>query len=543
MTEGNSMINKNWPIILISIIYLLIVLGSLFLSIHRNQGHLVYALDDPYIHMAYAKNFVEHSIWGVTAYHFSSATSSLSWTMLVTGCTFLFGLSDFTPLILNIIAVLAALIVIFVVFCRNGLENRFNFIALILILFCTPMTALTFSGMEHDLHLFLAIPFIYLSAKILAADSPSMRQSVLLFIVAPLMIMTRYEGLLMLGVTVLLFLIRRKYLFGIMLGIVAVIPICIYGFVSLSHDWWFFPNSVLLKGNMPASSSPGRILFFFYMGLRRLVENSHLMVLLGAAAYLLYKKLATKKFFRSEATIMLTVYIASSLLHLLFARTSWFFRYEAYLVGVGLFVLAYSLRNSHIISGWKWPNSINLRTAVSLVAIFIIASPFILRAGQSLIRIQQATRNIYEQQFQMARFLHEYYDGQAVGANDIGAINYYADIDCFDLWGLGTMEVARARISGAYDSDLAYRMTRDYGVKIAIIYKEWFDVDVPGGVPREWIPVGTWRILDNKICGDDVVNFYAVDPDEKDRLVASLREFSEKLPARVIQGGYYTETR
>ncbi len=534
---------KNWPIVLISFIYLLIVLGSLWLSIHRNQGHLIYALDDPYIHMAYAKNVVEHGVWGVTAYHFSSSTSSISWTLLLTGYYYLFGLSNAAPLILNIVVVLATMLVVFIILRRNGISEKYNFFALALILFCTPMAALTFSGMEHNLHILLAIPFIYIAGKILASDDPPAKQTILLFVLAPLMIATRYEGLFMLGITVLLFLFRKKYLYGILLGIVAVAPICIYGFISLSHDWWFFPNSVLLKGNMPTSSSPGRVLFFFYMGLRRLVENAHILVLLASAAYLLYKKLESKRLFQSETAIMLFIYIGASLFHLLFARTSWFFRYEAYLVGVGLFVLLLSFAKDQKLPEWKRSFRFDIRSAVVIVAILLIASPFILRAGQSLIRIQQATRNIYEQQFQMARFLRQYYDGTAVGANDIGAINYFADIDCFDLWGLGTMEVARARMAHEYNSETAFRMARDYGVKIAIIYEEWFNVDVPGGVPPEWIPVGNWRILDNKICGDDKVTFYAVDPDEKERLIAHLRDFSDKLPVRVIQYGYYTETR
>jgi len=535
------MLKTNWPIIFIILIYLAVTFGSLFLSVRQNDGHLIYALDDPYIHMAYAENMVESGVWGVTAYHFSSATSSMLWTMMLTAYYYLFGISNAAPLILNIAAVLAALVTVFFIFSRIGIGGWNNFWGLLLVLFCTPMTALTFSGMEHNLHLLSAIPFIYLSGKILGSRDPSVKQTVILFLIAPLMIMTRYEGLFMLGIVVLMFLFKKKYLYGILLGLVAVIPIGIYGFISLSHDWWFLPNSVLLKGNMPVSSSPGRILFFFYMGLRRLVENSHMVVLLGAAAYLLYNRIEKSNFFRNESAIMLTIFIASSLLHLLFARTSWFFRYEAYLVGTGLFVLIYTLFKKRKSPGRMISFKLDFRLVIIMVAAAIIASPFILRAGQSLIRIQQATLNIYEQQFQMARFLHEYYEGQAVGANDIGAINFFADIDCYDLWGLGTMEVARARMSGEYDSRRVDRMTRDHGVKIAVIYEEWFNVDIPGGVPEEWIPVGKWRILDNKICGDDEVTFYAVDPDETERLIRALNEFSSKLPARVVQSGYYLE--
>ncbi len=535
------MLKKYWPLAAAIAVYLGITFVSYKMSVARNGGHLIYALDDPYIHMAYAKNMVEQGVWGVTQYHFSSATSSPLWTLLLTVYYFIFGISDIAPLILNIAAVLATLVLVFRLFLNEGLERKSNFIGLLIVLFCAPMTALTFSGMEHVLHLLFAISFIYFSAKVLGAENPKSSDSVLLFIVAPLMIMTRYEGLFMLGVTALLFLARRKYLSAVLLAAIGVLPVCIYGFISMAQDWWFFPNSVLLKGNMPASSSLGRILFFFYMSLRRLVENAHVLVLLMAAGIFLYRKLGERKLFQSPLSVMLTIFIGSSLLHLLFARTSWFFRYEAYLVGVGVFILAIAAGNYKEWLDLIGLRKLNFKSAIILLTVLIIASPFILRAGQSLIRIQQATRNIYEQQFQMARFLHKYYDGQAVGANDIGAINYYADIDCFDLWGLGTMEVARARFRGTYNSDLVSRMAGDYGVKIAIIYEEWFNVDVPGGVPEEWIPVGKWRILDNKICGDDEVTFYAVDPSEKDRLMQSLQEFSAEIPSRIIQTGAYLQ--
>ena len=37
---------------------------------------LVYGLDDAYIHMAIAKNLARHGVWGVTPFHFASASSS-----------------------------------------------------------------------------------------------------------------------------------------------------------------------------------------------------------------------------------------------------------------------------------------------------------------------------------------------------------------------------------------------------------------------------------------------------------------------------------
>src|SRR2546426_9784746 len=52
-------------------------------SLRRTDGHLVYTLDDAYIHMAIAKHFARDGVWGVTPYAFGSSTSSPLWTALV----------------------------------------------------------------------------------------------------------------------------------------------------------------------------------------------------------------------------------------------------------------------------------------------------------------------------------------------------------------------------------------------------------------------------------------------------------------------------
>jgi len=53
-----NVISKHWPMIVAIVILELIVAGLAILSINQNEGHLVYPIDDTYIHMAIAKNFV-----------------------------------------------------------------------------------------------------------------------------------------------------------------------------------------------------------------------------------------------------------------------------------------------------------------------------------------------------------------------------------------------------------------------------------------------------------------------------------------------------
>src|SRR3954471_21493604 len=69
--------------------------------VHVSEGHLVYALDDAYIHMAIAKNVALNHVWGVQAGSYSASSSSPLWTLLLAAWFRLFGISDVVPLIVN----------------------------------------------------------------------------------------------------------------------------------------------------------------------------------------------------------------------------------------------------------------------------------------------------------------------------------------------------------------------------------------------------------------------------------------------------------
>src|SRR4051794_39850568 len=84
----------------------LLVLGAFYAFVayriaRLTQGHLVYALDDAYIHMAIAKNLALHGVWGVQAGTFSASSSSPLWTLLLAGWFRAAGVSDAAPLLMN----------------------------------------------------------------------------------------------------------------------------------------------------------------------------------------------------------------------------------------------------------------------------------------------------------------------------------------------------------------------------------------------------------------------------------------------------------
>ena len=147
-----------------------------------------------------------------------------------------------------------------------------------------------------------------------------------------------------------------------------------------------------------------------------------------------------------------------------------------------------------------------------------------------------STAYIYSQQYQMGLFLSKYYQGSAVALNDIGAVNYLAEIRCWDVWGLASVDVARELRAGGLDAQRLSEMARHKDVKIAVGYSS----DIEGPMPDRWAKVGEWQVLGTNVLGADTITLYAVDPAEEARLIASLRDFAPNLPANVRQSGEYT---
>jgi hypothetical protein len=143
----------------------------------------------------------------------------------------------------------------------------------------------------------------------------------------------------------------------------------------------------------------------------------------------------------------------------------------------------------------------------------------------------QATRNIYEQQYQMALFLERYYADSTVALNDIGTSSLLSGAEILDLYGLASIDVARLRLARAYGPAAMARLASERDVDIAIVFDSWL-ADW-GGVPKEWTRVATWSIRNNIVCGDPIVTFYAVKPGETERLRENLRLFADRLPRGV----------
>jgi hypothetical protein len=489
-------------------------------SLRHSAGHLVYALDDAYIHMAMARNLAEHGVFGVTRYGFTSSSSSPLWTLLLAGLFALLGPRPWLPLALNVLFAASVLAAADRVLQDHGVRPRSRRLALVAVVVLTPLPPLVLVGQEHLLHATLTLAF---AARLTWAPPRAA-----LLLLAPALTAARYEGLFLVLIGCLLLAARRRFAFALALGVVSLLPPAVYGLVSLAHGWYALPNPILLKGALGEGLTGWRLLALvpFLGGWGELVRTPHLLAIAVLAGVTLLARWRSPS---SREGTLLIVFIGTAILHLQYARTGWFYRYEAYLVALGIVVTAVALDGLGDGVRPRW-----LPAALVSAAALVCA----VRGVRAHVDTPGAVGNIYEQQIQMGRFLGRYYRGASVAANDIGAIDWLADLRVLDLWGLASRDVAGAKLTGRYTTAGIAQLARSRGVRVAVIYERW--LDAAGGVPPEWVRAGRWRVASSVVLGDRTVAFYAVDPAEAAPLDDHLRAFAPELPPAVAQSGPYT---
>jgi hypothetical protein len=294
---------------------------------------------------------------------------------------------------------------------------------------------------------------------------------------------------------------------------------------------------VFLKADSPDFSNlSGIINLLGYTAYKKIIATPHILALAILMLTVYFSRLRRQFGAGEEKQLLVAVFLITVFLHMQFARTGWFYRYEAYLVSIGVLLLGVLLKG--LISESLRAKAKKMSVLLGVIILFFIFAllALIQRGAESLRQIPRASVNIYEQQYQIGLFLREFYHGQSVAAHDIGAINYLADVKCLDLYGIGTKEIAEMKISKNYNLSSVIKFTAKEKIKIAVVYDSWLKYYRIW--PINWIKVGEWKIKNNVACGDDTVSFYAVNPREKNNLAKSLEAFSSRLPENVRQRLY-----
>ena len=543
MSKLNTMFHRHWPLVTALSILWVITLLFLVVSLKLNQGHFVYGLDDAYIHMSIAKNFALHGVWGVTPYGFSSSSSSLLWTLLLSFIYYIIGVNVFVPFILNIILGTITIFLVYYILRFYRIIPIYNLMVLFGVIFFAPIPYLIFIGMEHILQIILVISFVFLSVQILTSSSIRPLNYYLLLILTVPLAMVRYESLILIFFIAFLFILKKKFTYSFPIIALAIIPLAVYGVISILNGWSFLPNSVILKSYFTNTITTTSInyLSYFYSILPDTISTI-ITYLLAMIFALILLSIATFRFKKSKTiwevpTIWLILSGLLIIIQLIFINNDWILRYTSYLIVMGLIALILGVYD-YLPKKFSFKfnkKSIPKYLGISLIVILLL-SPFAFKTYYLTI-IPQSTNNIYEQQYQMASFLSEYYPNGSIAANDIGAINYFTNIECLDLVGLSSNDVAQAHENNTFNAQELNNLANQHHVQIAIIYEEWW----VGDIPSNWIKVGEWTTPHDVILGNDTVSFYATSPQYETELIENLKSFSPQLPKDIKQNGLYTE--
>jgi hypothetical protein len=514
--------------------------------LRETGGTFMYPLDDPFIHMQVAKNLAFHSTWGINVHEFGSASSSVLYTLLLAGIFKIFSVNVLVPFIINCIAAVFLLAAVHTWLQKQQINAAGRTVILLGLIFFTPLPVMIISGMEHTLQCLFSFLFIVKFSEWLEDDvratnqSKNRKLSLPVIIYGILVVMVRYEGLFLISVAGLILLYYRKIWATLQLGALAFLPVIIFGVYSLSQGSYFLPNSVLVKSESLQFSLKGIIEFLNNTLINKLtivkapdtpvpgtpppgitlLATQRLLIALPVT-YLLFTGYIKQK---SAFFYMFVMLVLGTLLHLAFAGTGWFYRYEAYLIMCSAVVLStviYKYGKALIREKFKYAGVL---IAVLLFALFF---PLILRSTAAYTKAKQACVNIYQQQYQTASFIKKHYNGAVIAANDIGAISYYADIKVVDLWGLGSIDVAKSKKGKYWTPSFLDSLVRKEEVKMAAVYDEWFDP----AVLQRWTKVATWKIQNNVICGGDVVSFYVINSADSTELKNKLLDYQKSLPA------------
>lgn len=544
-------------IVLSLAILLLLLFVFLFYNyiIHSCSGNFIYGLDDSYIHLSLAKNFVDNGNIGINSEEFGFATSSPLWTATLIIIFKIIGYNELVPFYLNIL-----LSILIIVYAHRIIQKYFNnflstFALLSLTIISIPIVPIIFIGMEHLLHLLLTCIFIEFIVELKSNPKNKFTNYIILAILTSLLSLVRYEAIfLIIASSIIFFKSKYRFQYWITVAFFSVIPHIIIGLFSISNGGFFFPNPIILKG---LEETPSLITFihrYFYSGVINLVENSYLFVsVLVSFAFLIYYSWQKQGdnnrfksgisnennlqyfFFNSKIEHLKDVniiFLITTLLHLQFAKTGWFYRYEAYLVGIFvIFILP--LLTKFVIEYAKNSNLIK-KTKLGLflvILFFFLVLPFIHRGIESLNRLRFAPINIYEQQFLISKFINSYFPDFPIGVNDIGLTSLKSKAKIIDLFGLADNTIAKAKYGGFYSPDYFYEYLRKKNCSVLIIYEDWFNTEL--NYKKELIRVASWKIQNNYVCGMDEVTFYALNYESAYKIKSSLEKYKDILPKTI----------
>ncbi len=487
------------------------------------HGHLTYALDDAYIHMAIAKNLALHGVWGVQSSSFSAASSSPLWTAMLALSFKIVGVHDAVPLLLNTALALACIVAIGLILEQEQVSGAPMFAIIALVVLSAPLVPMVWIGMEHTLHILLTLVTAWGAASV--SKRYSTYRLFAVCVLATLMVSARYEGLFVLAGCALVFASSRRLAAAVAITVSGALPAVCVGIWNVSHGWFFLPASIMMKQTVLSESPQSSLLAALASNIAHADPPRAFLVLLIAALLLLVYEHRSSG--AGGVQPLLIIFVTAALLHLSLAKFGWLFRYESYLMALGVLSIGVSARAA-------WPPDSGRRSRALAPADLLVVAALVgvMAARDRTVASHAVTANvaghIFRQHRQVAELLKRYYNTEPVALNDIGVVSYYTGARVYDLVGLASLEIATLRRAGRWDAPHINTLLDRNHVEVAVVYDAWFQGD--RAFQRQWERIGEWTTdrEDGRVEG--TVTFFARNEQAGARLRTALRNFDAHLP-------------
>ena len=522
---------KNWTGGIATMLPCLVFVAIVIFHVHiaiKTSGVFTYPLDDAYIHMSISRTLMQQGVWGITPYEFTSTSSSILYTLLLSVVFKLFGTNIYIPLAINILA--GFFLIYWLTIVLSPLLNQAQLtISNLAWVFLVPIAGMCTLGMEHVIQIGCCTVFFWFTYSLLNGTKKSL---VLYFMLALLCVMIRYESLFLIGLTAAMWaLVKKKWAIGFGLVLFMLLPVIVFGIYSLAQGGFFLPNSLLAKSQLGSSGVGG----FIKLSSSKFLFNSLPAALLffPISFWLIFPLQKIEELHQKPLHLCWLILGLTVISHVMLANLGWMFRYESYLIALTFFTASLSLplflHHMKQYSVW-WKG---ILAFLSIFLCFSIVSRF------SIIGFtNRAIKNIHDQQWQMGSFVAKYFPGKTLAIGDIGAVSFLnPQSRIMDLEGLASNEILLKKNS--IDSNFLKSYATKNSASIGLFYTHLYK----GKIPNSWELLGTWNLTDNFVGAGAEVGIFALDNNARDTILMALKSYQPSLPVSVISGGRFKENR
>jgi hypothetical protein len=308
---------------------------------------------------------------------------------------------------------------------------------------------------------------------------------------------------------------RRAAIAG--LGAATAVPLAVFGALNLAYGQELLPNSVVLK----SLGDRGDTRRSLGAAAERLVSDPLLvaLVVLAVTVLVLARRGEGDRSLQRRAVFPAAVTLVAVLLQVELGGVEPLLRYQAYLYGLGAWMVLRALPAFHLIASRRWPR-------VPAAALVLVLVPVAVMQVRTTGAVPHHSAVTWEQRYQVARFLEDAYRHDAIAIGELGYIGLYHQGPLTDVYGLGDHEVMEATIDDRKDAAFWHELQQRRGFRVVAAY----DFALGDQAPDDWIAVADWRSTDAYF---EVTRFWATVPEEVGPLLDHLRAYEAELPDRV----------